>query len=224
MCLGQHVSRYVQLEPYSGWIKCSKFRNTLCILTKSASLFLFLKTNLSDHAPFENLAPFPWLSSEIQKEAVIPPQPIWAQQLRSQRRSRLPQQGQAVILLPDAPNCCQRPHCLFSQTPFLAQIRYLTVADPSSGGEHHSCWGFLTLQYQVGNSKLQRDLFQETQVKAMPGSAGSSSRTPLHSTTPWRHLTYHISFLPSLLPLSATAHPCCILDRNSHPGVPMPWL
>lgn len=42
MCLGQYVSRYVQLEPYSGWIKCSKFRNTLCILTKSASIVIFV--------------------------------------------------------------------------------------------------------------------------------------------------------------------------------------
>lgn len=104
-----------------------------------------------------------------------------------------------MILLPDAPNCCRRPHCLFSQTPFLAQIRYLTVADPSSGGEHHSCWGFLILQYQAGNSKLQRGLFQETQVKAMPRSAGSSSRTapPQHNSLKAPHLPH---FLPSFPP------------------------
>lgn len=42
MCLGWYVSRYVQLESYSDWIKCSKFRNTLCILTKSASIVIFV--------------------------------------------------------------------------------------------------------------------------------------------------------------------------------------
>lgn len=73
---------------------CTANLGTLCAFWPNLHqlLFLFLKTNFSNHAPFDNLTPFPWLPNKIQ-EAATPPQPIWVQQLRCQRRrSRLPQQ------------------------------------------------------------------------------------------------------------------------------------
>lgn len=199
MCLGWYVSRYVQLESYSGWIKCSKFRNTLCILTKSASIVIFVFKDQSQrsHSIWESCS----LSLSFQQN---PGGGSYTSSARMNSALKIPKEEE------QAPPTRTSSDFAGWHFQLLPKTSLPILPNPISGpnqvsrseGGHHSCWGFMTLQYQVGNSKLQW------------GLSGDSSQSnawiswELFKNPPPQHNSLKASHLPHFLPSFPPFTPC----------------
>lgn len=206
MCLGWYISRYVQLKPHSYWIKLSKFRNALCILTKSAStvIFVFKDQSQRSHPIWESCSlslTSQWnsggsyTSSASTSSAVkIPKEETQAPPVR--KNSDFTAWGSQLLpntslpILPHAisgPNqvpCCRWP-LLWSRAPQLLGIPDTPVA----------------------SRKLFRGVcFRKLRSKQCPDQLGALQEPPSTAQVPGSiSATPFPSFLPSFLPLPATA-------------------